>query len=474
MVNLHPLFEPSSVAVVGASKEKGKLGHIALLNVMESGIRYIYPINPNEKEILGLKCYPSVLDVPAEIDLALICIPAKLVPSAVSQCVLKGVKAIIIFSSGFSELGEEGARLQKQIEEMVAGKEITVLGPNCVGVYNVTRGYNLTMSPTLRMMRESIKPGSIGFITQSGAFGVALFTLAVQKGLRLSKMIHLGNKVFLNDAHILEYLGNDPATNTIVIYMEDIKESRRVLEVLKDVTKKKPVVAVRVGKTEAGSRASASHVGALKSVDALYTALFKQGGAIRAKSSFEALDIAMALSLQPPLKGNKIGIITNSGGQGVEITDALCEHGLDVPELSVTTRNRLLMEKAVPEWGSLSNPVDLGAPAAQTPDWYIKSTKILLESNEIDGLIMVVLGAPLDELTSKLITRTNELFSFKKPILISAISALKNHDALVKTLIEKGFPVYMDPQITAKCMVALYEYGKYRLRSSLSDVLVKS
>ncbi|MEM2914372.1 MAG: CoA-binding protein, partial [Candidatus Bathyarchaeia archaeon] len=159
---------------------------------------------------------------------------------------LKGVRAVIIFSSGFGETGEEGAKLQKQVEEMVKQSGILMLGPNCVGVYNVTKGYNLTMSPTLNMLRGNIEPGEVGFITQSGAFGVALFTLAVQKGLRLSKMIHLGNKVIIKDADVLEYLCNDDATKVIVMYLEDVKEGRKVLNVLKKVTQNKPVVAVRV------------------------------------------------------------------------------------------------------------------------------------------------------------------------------------------------------------------------------------
>ncbi|HEX69421.1 MAG TPA: hypothetical protein ENG10_03915 [Candidatus Bathyarchaeota archaeon] len=461
MAGLEPLVEPSSVAVVGASSKVGKLGNTALVNVIESKIKNIYPINPKEKEILGFKCYPSVLDVPGDIDLALLCIPAKLVPQVISQCLAKKVKAAIIFSGGFREAGEAGAKLQSQIEKMIAGKEIRILGPNCVGLYNVTKGYNLTLSPTLKMLKDSIKPGKIGFLSQSGVFGVALFTVAVKKGIHLSKMFHLGNKMDVQDADVLEYLSKDPSTKVIVIYMEDVKDGQKLLRVLKEVTKVKPVVIVRVGKTEAGSRASASHVGALKAPDKLYSALFKQGGAIRAKSSFEALNMAWALSLQPPLKGNKIGIITNSGGQGVEITDVLCDNGLDVPELSEETQNRLLEEDAVPSWGSRKNPVDLTAPMPQTPDWYFKSSKILLETEEIDGLIIVVLGTPLEGLTSKIVEKAEELLRFKKPILISAISALPNHELLTKRLVEAGFPVYMDPYTTARCMVALYEYGKH-------------
>ncbi|MEM2914373.1 MAG: hypothetical protein QXH91_03075 [Candidatus Bathyarchaeia archaeon] len=168
----------------------------------------------------------------------------------------------------------------------------------------------------------------------------------------------------------------------------------------------------------------------------------------------------MAFSLQPPLKGHRVGIITNSGGQGVEITDVLCEHGLDVPRLSLTLQKRLLSEGAIPSWGSPLNPVDLGAPMPQTCEWYIKSSKILLESDEIDGIIIVVLGSPLEELSVKLMTEAYELLKFKKPILISAISALKNHEVLVKNLLKCGFPVYTDPYVTARCMVALFEYGR--------------
>lgn len=461
MAGIEPLIEPSSVAVVGASTKKGRLGNTTLINVIESKIKNIYPINPKEKEILGLKCYPSVLDVPGDIDLALLCIPAKLVPQIISECITKRVKAAVIFSGGFRETGEEGAKLQNEIEEMVAGKEIKVLGPNCVGVYNVTKGYNLTLSPTLKLLKDRIKPGNIGFLTQSGVFGVALFTAAAKRGIYLSKMFHLGNKMGIKDADVLEYLEKDPATKVIVQYMEDVKEGPRFLKVLKRVTKVKPVVAIRVGRTEAGARASASHVGALKGPDELYSALFKQGGAIRAKSSFEALDMAWTLSLQPPLKGNRIGIITNSGGQGVEITDVVSEYGLEVPKLSAATQERLLKEDAAPSWGSRTNPVDLTAPMPQTPDWYFRGSKILLESGEIDGLILIVLGTPLEGLTPKLTAGAKELFKFGKPILISTISALATHESLKKRLEEAGFPVYMDPYVTARCMVALYEYGKY-------------
>lgn len=458
---MKPLVEPTSVAIIGASSKPGQLGNTALVNVIKSKIKRIYPINPKEKEIMGFKCYPSILDVSDDVDLALLCIPAKLVPQVISQCLTKKVKAAIIFSGGFKEAGEEGAKLQSEIEKMIAGKEIRVLGPNCVGLYNVTEGYNLTLSPTLEMLKDLIKPGKIGFITQSGVFGVALFTVAIRRGIYLSKMFHLGNKIDVDDADVLEYLNKDPSTKAIVLYMEDVKDGQKLLKILKETSRVKPVVVIKVGRTEAGSRASASHVGALKAPDELYSALFKQGGAIRARTSFEALDMAWALSFQPPLIGNRIGIITNSGGQGVEISDVLCENGLEVPELSEGIQDRLLKEDAVPSWGSRKNPVDLTAPMPQTPNWYFRSSKILLESEEIDGLIIVVLGTPFEVFVSKFTEKAEELSKFEKPILISAISALPNHELLAKRLVEAGFPVYMDPYVTARCMVALYQYGKY-------------
>ncbi len=464
LVSIEPLIEPSSVAIIGASSTPGRLGNTTLSNVIESKIEKIYPINPKEKEISGLKCYPTVSDVPGDIDLALLCIPAPIVPQVISECINKQVKAIIIFSGGFRETGEEGAKLQSRVEEIVAGKEIGVLGPNCVGVYNLTKEYNLTLSPTLKLLRDRIKPGNIGFLTQSGVFGVALFTAAMKRGIYLSKMFHLGNKMGIKDADIIEYLEKDPATKVIVQYMEDVKEGPRFLTALKKVTKVKPVVAIRVGRTEAGARASASHVGALKGPDELYSALFKQGGAIRAKSSFEALDLAWTLSLQPPLKGNKIGIITNSGGQGVEITDLLTEHGLEVPKLSPEFQKKLLEEDAAPNWGSTANPIDLTAPMPQTPDWYLKSAKMLLESGEMDGLILVVLGTPLKGLTPKLVAEANEILKLGKPLIISTISALDDHELLKKQLEKAGFPVYMDPYVTARCMIALHDYGKYLRR----------
>jgi acyl-CoA synthetase (NDP forming) len=464
LVAIEPLIEPSSVAIVGASSKPGRLGNTTLNNVIDSKIEKIYPINPKENEISGLKCYTKVSEVPGDIDLALLCVPAPIVPQVISECINKKVKAIIIFSGGFRETGEEGAKLQSRVEEIVAGKEIGVLGPNCVGVYNLTKEYNLTLSPTLRLLRDRVKPGNIGFLTQSGVFGVALFTAAMKRGIYLSKMFHLGNKMGIKDADILEYLEKDSATKVIVQYMEDVKEGPRFLAALKKVTKVKPVVAIRVGRTEAGARASASHVGALKGPDEIYSALFKQGGAIRAKSSFEALDMAWTLSLQPPLKGNKIGIVTNSGGQGVEITDLLTEHGLEVPKLSPDIQERLLKEDAAPRWGSTTNPIDLTAPMPQTPDWYFKSAKMLLESGEIDGLILVVLGTPLKGLSPKLVGEAKEILKLGKPLLISTISALENDELLRKQLEKVGFPVYTDPYVTARCMIALHEYGKYLRR----------
>ena len=327
------IFKAKSVAVIGASNAPAKWGYRMINNPLITGYRgALYAVNPGEKEVLGLHSYPSLSDVPGDVEFAVIVVPAATVPKVMEECVAKGVKGAVIITAGFAEIGPEGKALQDEVVRIAREGGIRFVGPNCMGVYS--------SAVNLSLCFDRILKGKIAFCSQSGTYGGFLARVAVSRGYGLSKFVSMGNQAEITASDYLEYLGEDNDTNAVCFYMEGFRDGERFFEVAKNVVKKKPIIIYKAGRTEAAARATISHTSSLAGSDAVFEAMCKQVGLIRVYETMHIFDVAQALVSQPLPRGNRVGII-GTGGQGV-VTSESCELlGLKVPELDEETSVRL-------------------------------------------------------------------------------------------------------------------------------------
>ena len=325
--NLDSLFSPKSIAVIGASNRQGSVGRAAFTNILLNEYTgTVYPVNPKEHSICGVRAYPSVLDLPETVDLAVVIVPAPVVPSVVEESGKKGVKGLVIISAGFKEVGADGAELERQVFSIAQKYSMRMIGPNCLGVINADPKVRLNASFASGMPVE----GSIAFASQSGALGEAVLDYASGENIGFSKFISMGNKADVNENDILEYLRTDPMTKVILLYLEDIIDGRKFVDTVSRVTEEKPIIAVKAGVSPEGARAASSHTGALAGSDEAYNAILKQSGVIRVESIIDLFDYARAFAKQPLPKGNRVAIITNGGGPGIMATDASVRYGLQI------------------------------------------------------------------------------------------------------------------------------------------------
>jgi acetyl coenzyme A synthetase (ADP forming)-like protein len=448
---LETFFKPKSIAVVGASKNSTKIGHATLKNILISDYECkVYPINPKEKEILGVKCYNTLNDVPGEIDLVILSVPARIVPQIIQECVQKKVENTIIISSGFSEIGDH--KLEDEIKKIAEKSNMRILGPNTMGYKNASD--NLDASFVFGVPRK----GKLSLISQSGALGIGMIYLANKEYVGISKIIGVGNKLDIDDDDLIDYFSTDPDTNVIGLYIEGIKDGRAFMNSIK--TCDKPVLVVKAGKSAAGARATASHTGSMAGSDKIYDAAIKQAGGIRCRDLVELFDMARALAGQPSALGNRIGIITNGGGLGILLTDACEANGLKVPKLSTKTRKKI--DKILPDLVKPNNPVDLVADAGFYR--YESATRALLEDTNIDGIIIASVHggyARPREFTGAILKMIREQKlheEYKKPILATWVGG-KEFEDLVLDLKSAGVPIYPSSWRTARAMTALYIEG---------------
>ncbi len=444
---LSKIFYPKSVAVIGASRSKGKIGNEILRNLIYSGYKgAIYPVNPKTESILGMKSYPSIKDIPYSVDLAIIAIPAEIVPKVLKECVEKEVKGVIIISSGFGEVGKK--ELENEIKRICKNKT-RIIGPNTLGIINTANNLNASFAPTMPLK------GNIAFITQSGALGGALIDWTIREKIGLSKMISVGNKCDVGDEELLEFLGEDRETKVIAMYIEAVKDGRKFMQIAKKVSRKKPIVAVKAGRTEAGQRAASSHTGALAGSFEIYLAAFKQCGVIHANDTEELFDKAVALAQQPPAHGKRIAIVTNGGGAGILAADACEELGLEVPELSSKIKEKLM--KFLPEIASPKNPIDIAGDAGY--ERYKKTIETVLKCKEIDALIVIFVHTALTEPIEPARALTKCLKKAKKPVVGCWIGGYQVEEA-IRILKEENIPNFPTPKRAVKAISALVEYGR--------------
>ncbi len=425
------LFEPRSVAVVGATPKKGKIGNTILSN-LENFAGEVYAINPSHTEILGFPCYPSLLDAP-DVDLAVIAIPAASVLEVVEQCGKKGVKNVVVISAGFKEAGREGANLEAKLVKICRKYGIKLVGPNCLGIINCHNGLNATFSIL------TPKPGNIAFLSQSGAFVLAVMEYFNAAGLGFSKIVSLGNKAILDESNFMEMLADDKHTDVIMLYLEGIENGRRFMEVAKKLSKIKPIIALKSGKTDAGARAASSHTGSIAGSYEACIAAFRQSGVINASSSEELFDFARLLARHQDVDGD-VAIVTNSGGPGVMAADAVEEADLRLASFSKETIDAL--KSILPPEANFYNPVDvLGDADAER---FVRALECVAADRQVGSVIAIL--AP----TARIDFNRASTFKTEKPV-VTCFMGWSESD-------------FFDPVRAVKALSALYKYARIKKR----------
>jgi acyl-CoA synthetase (NDP forming) len=478
---LDAFFNPRSAAIIGATKKIDKAGHVIFKNFASNKTRgvfkgEIYPVNPNEDSILGFKCYPSITEISGELDLIVIVVPAKIVPTIMEEAVTKKVKAAIIISSGFREIGN--IELEQQLVTTAKKAGIRILGPNCLGVYYQKTGVDTLFLPETKVLTTgdeviaTPRPlfGDIAIVTQSGAFGVAALDFLAGRQIGISKFVSFGNKSDVTESEMMHYLLYDKETKVILLYVEDIKYGRKFLGIAKKVTAKKPIVAFKAGRSAAGARAAASHTGAIAGSDKIYDAAFEQTGVVRVKDMEEFFDSGKALAMQPPALGKNIGILTDAGGPGIMAVDECINIGLSVDRFSEETLQKFQKLKdqgVLPKFAAASNPVDL--TGSVTDDMFEVAADLMFQAPEVHGLILLGLHH-LPGLREKYIDSVAKVSSkYSKPIVMCDIGETEMALYTRFRFDKLGIPSYPSPEDAARAMKALVSYGVYLKKNNFAE-----
>ena len=451
-MSLTEFFNPNSVAVIGASTDPRKLGYSVLENLIEGGYATqgkIFPINLTATEILSVPAYPTVQDVHGPIDLAVIVIPYPYVPDALRTCGEKGIPAVIVISAGFREAGREGVERELELIDITRHYGIRLIGPNCLGVIDTYTPLNASFSA------GTPPKGPMAFMSQSGALGTAVLDISLAGRLGLSKFVSLGNKADVDEIDLLNAWCDDPHTQVIMIYSEGMANGQEFISTARRVTAKKPVVAIKSGVTQSGSRAVSSHTGSLAGSEQAYHAAFNQAGVLRAESMQSLFDIALALGYQPLLQGDRIAIITNAGGPGILATDALERSGLSLARFENETISSLGLH--LPDAASAANPVDVLGDARA--DRYQFALEIVVADPNVDGLLVVLTPQAMTEIdaTAEAVGRLSK--SLDKPIITSFMGEAQVESGI--DLLESfGVPNYPFPERAALAFKAMSDYRK--------------
>jgi len=456
---LDPIFHPRSVALIGASGKPGKIGRLFVDAFMESGFRELYPVNPGERDILGFQAYPSVLLIPYPVDMAVIITPAATTPAVVKECVAKGVRTIVINTAGFGESGIKGKEAQDEMVRVAREGGARIIGPNCIGIY-------CPASKLPFLLKQGREAGSVGLVSQSGFFADYLTMIATERGIHFSKAVSCGNESDLTAVDFLEYLGEDPETETIVAYIEGLREGRRFYDAARKISRKKPIILLRGGLTEGGARAAASHTGALAGSRPVWEGVLRHTGIVPASSFEEVLDCLYAFHLQPLPSGARVGIVSGPGGIAVATTDACLELGLGVPQFSPATAEKLRASMPV-VGGSVANPIDLSLASLLGPRVFRDAVRILSGEKNIDMILVIaVVGG---ERLRDLILGAVDGLTTKKPIAVVVMAGTPEAvERDCRTLIASGISAYPDALRAVKALHRLSGYARFRERLQAS------
>jgi acetyltransferase len=450
---LDAFFSAKNIAVIGATEAPNSVGRTLLWNLVSNPFGgTVFPVNPKRPSVLGIKAYPTIKDVPAKVDLAVIVTQAQVVPGVVAQCVEAGVKAAVIISAGFKELGAPGLELERQIAAEAKRGRMRIIGPNCLGVMNPLTGLNATFA------KGMARPGNVAFISQSGALLTAVLDWSFRELVGFSAIVSTGSMLDVGWGDLIDYLGNDPRTQSIVVYMESVGDARGFLSAAREVALSKPIIVIKAGRTEAAAKAAASHTGSLTGSDEVLNAAFRRTGVLRVDSIAEVFDMAELLSRQPRPAGPRLTILTNAGGPGVLATDALITSGGELATLSEQTRKEL--DAFLPPHWSHNNPVDILGDAG--PDRYAKALEVAARDPNSDGLLVVLTPQDMTDPTQTAEALRKYAKIEGKPVIASWMGG-PDVDAGVAILNRAGIPTFAYPDRAAKAFTYMWRYT-YNLR----------
>ncbi len=452
---LDPIFLPHSVAVVGATEREGSVGRTVLWNLISHPFGgTVYPINPKRSNVLGIRAYDRLSSLPEKVDLAIIAIPAAGVPDVVQECVEAGVKGAIILSAGFKEIGPTGIQLEAQIQHIAQGK-LRLIGPNCLGIQNPHTGLNATFAG------QMARAGNVGFISQSGALCTSILDWSLQENVGFSAFISLGSMLDVGWGDLIDYLGDDPHTHSIVLYMESIGDARSFLSAAREVALNKPIIVIKAGRTQAAAQAAASHTGSLTGSDAVLDAAFRRCGVLRVDHIEDLFDMAEVLAKQPRPKGSQLSIMTNAGGPGVLATDALIRAGGSLAELSPETLEQL-NQMLPPHW-SHGNPIDILGDAE--PERFARALQVVLRDPQSQGCLVILTPQAMTDptLTAEKVVETWRQSGSRQPILASWMGGAEV-GAGEQILNQAGIPTYRYPDQAARVFSHLWRFS-YSLKA---------
>ncbi|HUS73506.1 MAG TPA: acetate--CoA ligase family protein, partial [Sedimentisphaerales bacterium] len=451
--NIESIMSPRSIAVVGATNRPGSVGLAVFRNILNAGFQgVLYPVNPKAKYVQSVKAYPKLMDIPDEVDLAVVIVPAEIVCPILEEAGQKQVKGAIVVSAGFKEVGGHGVELENCVKQVVAKYDICLVGPNCLGVINNSENVRMNASFATKMPKQ----GNIAFISQSGALCTAVLDYAEGRDIGFSKFISFGNKADVNETDLLRYLKDDPDTDVILMYLEDITHGRAFLETAREITwqARKPMLAVKSGRSAEGARAAASHTGSMVGSDTSYDALFYQSGILRVEGVAELFNHAIAFAKQPIPKGNRIAIVTNAGGPGIMATDAAIRHNLKIATLSEKTKQKL--KKELPPTASIENPVDVIGDA--THERYEAAIRHILMDENVDGAIVILSPQAMTDIMETAEIVPHVVKDIDKPVLCSFMGIVDVSEG-VKYLERHGIPNYAFPEAAVRSMASMAFYG---------------
>ena len=449
-LGLDKIFNPKSVAVVGASDEEGSVGYMLMKNLAGFGEeRKVYPVNIRKDEVLGFKAYKTVNEIPENVDLAVIATPAKTVPEVVKQCGEAGITGIIIVSAGFKEIGSEGRALEQKILQLKEIYGLRIIGPNCLGVIRPSVKLNATF------LNKMPKEGNIAFISQSGALGSAIIDWAIHENIGFSNFVSVGSMIDVDFGDLIDYFGTDPKTKSILMYVEGITNARKFMSAARHFARTKPIIVVKAGKFRESAKAAASHTGSLTGEDIVYNAAFKRAGIVRVEEIADLFNCAEVLGMQPIPKGPNVAIITNAGGPGIMAVDALISHGGKLAKLAPKTMSKL--NGVLPPYWSRGNPVDILGDAKA--DRYEAAIKTCLEDENVDGVLIIYTHQGVTDPVEVAKTIVKICKHSYKTVLTSFMGQT-DVEAANKLLNENGIPTYSTPEQAARTYMYMYQYKR--------------
>jgi acetyltransferase len=462
---LDAIFRPNTVAVIGASNRAGSVGNAIFKNILLGGYAgTLYPVNPKAASIIGVHSYPTVTEIPDEVELALIIVPSDFVPGVLEECGQKGVRGAVVVSAGFKEVGPVGAALEKRAVEIACKYDMPLVGPNCLGVINTDADVMLSAS----FARCMPKRGNIAFVSQSGALCAGILDYARGRDIGFSKFISFGNKADVTEIDLLRYLAQDENTDVILMYLETLADGRAFIDLAREVTgeqkHRKPILAIKSGRTSQGAAAARSHTGALAGSDAVYDAIFAQAGILRAETVEELFDFAVGFSRQPLPRGNRFAIVTNAGGPGIMATDAAIRHGLHLTTLRPETSESL--KAKLPPTANFHNPVDVIGDA--TSERYTAALNAVLADDNVDGVVVLLTPQSMTDIEAIAQTVGETAPKYDKPVLASFLGHV-DVSAGIHILEKAGIPNYQFPENAARSLAVMSRYTQWLTRPRTSE-----